>query len=117
MGAGHLLTSSLTVSDKKNIWDDAIGTVTPSDPADIEDEWGRSNTDERIRLVVSGIFRLPWGLTLAPVYQYGSCRPWTAYAGYDVNSVDSARSYQAFDPGTGQLLPTMGVLRGTFGSN
>lgn len=85
LGGGHLLMSSLTFSDKKNIWDDAIGTVTPSDPADIEDEWGRSNTDERLRLVVSGIFRLPWGLTLAPVYQYGSGRPWTAYAGSDVN--------------------------------
>ncbi|HQN97652.1 MAG TPA: TonB-dependent receptor, partial [Thermoanaerobaculales bacterium] len=85
LGGGHLLMSSITFSDKKNIWDDAIGTVTPSDPADIEGEWGRSNTDERVTLVVSGIFRLPWGLALAPVYRYGSGRPWTAYAGYDLN--------------------------------
>jgi len=82
---GHLLTSSLTLSDKQNIMDDALGSVAPSDPNDIEGEWGRSDTDERLRLVVSGIFHLPWGMTLAPVYQYGSGRPWTAYAGYDVN--------------------------------
>ena len=85
LGGGHLLTSSLTLSTKKNLWDDAIGTVTPSDPADIEAEWGRSNTDERIRLVLSGIFHLPWGLTLAPVYEFGSGRPWTVFQGYDVN--------------------------------
>jgi hypothetical protein len=110
LGGGHLLMSSITFSDKKNIWDDAIGTVTPSDPADIEGEWGRSNTDERVTLVVSGIFRLPWGLVLAPVYRYGSGRPWSAYAGYDVNGDGQQWDRLAGDERMGQEGPRVSQL-------
>ena len=69
--------------------DDALTPERPSDSAHPEGEWGRSSTDERFRLVISGIFHLPWGLTLAPVYEYGSGRPWTRLAGWDLNN-DSA---------------------------
>ncbi len=86
---GHLLSASLTISDKKNVMDDALTNVKPSDSADVEGEWGRSSTDERLRLVLNGIFRLPWGLTLAPVYEYGSGRPWTVLVGYDANGDSS----------------------------
>jgi hypothetical protein len=82
---GHLLSASLTFGDKKNIMDDALTNVKPSDSADVEGEWGRSSTDERVRLVVSGVFYLPWGLTLAPVYEYGSGRPWNVLVGDDDN--------------------------------
>ena len=85
---GHLLTSSLTLGDKKNISDDfspAFPYGYPSDPQNIEAEWGRSRSDERWRLVVSGIFNLPWGLTVAPIYEYGSGQPWTHRLGYDYN--------------------------------
>ncbi len=61
------------------------GVASPSDPADLEAEWGPSWTDERYRLVVSGVFRLPWGLTVAPFYEYGSGVPWNRVYGYDLN--------------------------------
>jgi hypothetical protein len=44
---GHLITASFTWADKKNISDDFSPAATdyPSDPADIEAEWGRSRAD------------------------------------------------------------------------
>ena len=86
---GHLLSATLTIADKKNTMDDALTNVKPSDSADVEGEWGRSSTDERVRLVLSGIFHLPWGLTLAPIYEYGSGRPWNVLIGYDANGDSS----------------------------
>lgn len=85
---GHMITASFTVASKKNISDDFSPEFPfgyPSDPADIEAEWGRSRNDERYRLVLSGIFHLPWGITLAPIYQYGSGQPWNHLLGYDYN--------------------------------
>ncbi|NOZ95430.1 MAG: TonB-dependent receptor [Acidobacteria bacterium] len=85
---GHMITASVTVASKKNISDDFSPDFPfgyPSDPADIDAEYGRSRNDERFRFVLSGIFHLPWGLTLAPVYQYGSGQPWNHLLGYDYN--------------------------------
>ena len=81
----HLITAGLLVADKKNILDDPLTLDGPSDPADIEAEWGRSGTWERYRLVTSGIFRLPWDLTLSAIYDYGSGQPWNRIYGYDFN--------------------------------
>jgi hypothetical protein len=85
---GHLLTANLTWADKKNIADDfspAFPTGYPSDPADLENEWGRSRADEEWRFVVSGVFRVPWQITIAPIYEYGSGQPWNRILGYDFN--------------------------------
>jgi hypothetical protein len=82
---GHLIAASLTLADKRNLQDDPQGSPFPSDSADLEAEWGRSATDERYRLVVSGVFRLPWTLTLAPYFEYGSGQPWNRLLGYDFN--------------------------------
>jgi hypothetical protein len=85
---GDLITASVTVADKKNIADDFSPVFPfgyPSDPADIDAEWGRSQADERYRFVLTGIFRLPWQMTLAPIYEYGSGQPWNHRLGYDFN--------------------------------
>ena len=89
---GHLITAGLTVADKKNHVDDTATTGEPSDPADVEGEWGRSGTDERYRLVLSGVFNLPWDMRLATIYEYGSGRPWDRLYGYDFNGDYSANS-------------------------
>jgi len=87
LGGGHLITASFTWADKKNISDDFSPAATdyPNDPADIEAEWGRSRADERYRIILSGVFRLPWQITLAPIYEYGSGQPWNPRLGYDYN--------------------------------
>ena len=35
--------------------------------------------------MLTGIFHLPWELTLAPIYEYGSGQPWNHRLGYDFN--------------------------------
>ena len=87
-GDGHLLTVAMTLADKQNIADDfspAFPIGYPNDPADIDAEYGRSQSDERFRLVASSIFRLPWDITVAPIYEYGSGQPWNHRLGYDFN--------------------------------
>lgn len=88
IAGGHLLQASATFSDKKNISDDfspqfPIGY--PSDPADIDAEYGRSRSDEPFRFVASAIFRLPYRFTLAPILEYGDGQPWNRRIGVDVN--------------------------------
>jgi hypothetical protein len=88
IGGGHLLTGSVTFGDKKNISDDfspEFPTGYPNDPANIGAEWGRARSDERWRVVMSGIFKLPWMMTVAPIYEYGSGQPFTKRLGYDFN--------------------------------
>src|SRR6185295_16012895 len=83
-----LVTASVTLADKKNISDDFSPEFPfgyPNDPARIDDEYGRSRSDERYRIVLTGIFHLPWQLTLAPIYEYGSGQPWNHRLGYDFN--------------------------------
>ena len=83
----HLITAGFVAASKHNIEDDPLATNAQkqSDPADIEAEWGRARTDERYRLVMSGIFRLPWDLTFSAIYNYGSGQPWNRIYGYDYN--------------------------------
>ncbi|HEY0554880.1 MAG TPA: TonB-dependent receptor, partial [Thermoanaerobaculia bacterium] len=85
---GDLITSSLTIASKKNISDDFSPEFPygyPSDPSKIDAEYGRSRGDERYRFVLTGVIHLPWQLTLAPIYEYGSGQPWTHRLGYDFN--------------------------------
>ena len=84
----HIITSSLTWTDKKNIADDfspVFQSGYPSDPADIEAEYGRSRGAEDLRLVLSGIFRLPANFNIGATYIYGTGQPWNTIYGYDYN--------------------------------
>lgn len=49
------------------------------------DEFARTNFDERNRLVFSGVFDLPYGIGLEPIFTAGSPRPYSFLAGQDVN--------------------------------
>lgn len=83
-----LITTSVTFASKHNISDDfspEFPTGYPNDPANIGAEYGRSRGTERYRIVVSGIFHMPWNVTVAPIYEYGSGQPWTHRLGYDYN--------------------------------
>ncbi len=85
---GHVVTASVTVASKHNISDDfspEFPTGYPNDPANIQAEYGRARSMEKYRVVISGIARLPWGINLAPVLEYGAGQPWTQRLGYDYN--------------------------------
>jgi len=123
---GHLLAASVTFSSKKNLGDRWGGFDTPSDPADIDAEWGPSATSERVQFVASAIFNLPWRLTLAPVVLYGSGQPWNRQYGYDANGDAGIGGFADRPPGVGRndqdgpsyrqvnvrLTKTLGVGRG-----
>jgi hypothetical protein len=83
-----LVTASVTVADKKNISDDFSPEFPfgyPNDPSNIDAEYGRSRSDERYHIVLTGVFHLPWELLLSPIYEYGSGQPWNHRLGYDFN--------------------------------
>jgi hypothetical protein len=49
------------------------------------DEFGPSRIDERHRVVMSGVFDLPWGFQVAPILQLASSRPYSATTGFDID--------------------------------
>jgi hypothetical protein len=99
---GNLVTASVTFADKKNLSDDFSPVYTagyPNDPANPEGEWGRSRSNERYHVVLSGVFNVGWGMVVAPIVEYGSGQPWTKRLGYDYNG-DGFNSDRA--PGVGR---------------
>ena len=48
-------------------------------------EWGPTRQDERHRVVATGVFELPYGIQLSPVFQAASARPYNLTAGSDLN--------------------------------
>jgi len=50
-----------------------------------EEEFGPTRLDERHRIVLSGVFNLPWGFQLSPVLQYATARPYSPTAGIDID--------------------------------
>jgi hypothetical protein len=48
-------------------------------------EYARTNFDERNRVVISGVFRLPAGIELSPNFQAASGRPYSFIAGTDID--------------------------------
>jgi hypothetical protein len=49
------------------------------------EEFGPTRLDERHRVVMSGVFELPWGLSLSPIMQFASSRPFSANTGLDID--------------------------------
>jgi hypothetical protein len=85
---GHIVTLSYTLGNKKNISDDfspEFSTGYPSDPGNLEAEYGRSRSDERHRIVATAVIKVPYGISIAPIIEYGSGQPWTRRYGYDYN--------------------------------
>ena len=61
--------------------------MPPQDSFDplAEGEWGPTLQDERHRVVATGVFELPYGIQLSPVFQAASARPYNLTAGSDLN--------------------------------
>ena len=64
---------------------------------------GRRRQDERHRLVAMGVFELPYGIQLSPVFQTASARPYNLTAGSDLNA-DGNNNDRWIDPATGQQV-------------
>ena len=64
-------------------------------------EWGPALQDERHRVVLSGVFNLPWGVQPSPIFQYSSARPYNLTAGSDCNKDGVNNDYAFMNPSTG----------------
>ncbi len=65
----------------------------PSNPLDPFNpvDFGPVPTDERHRFVFSGVFEMPWGFQVAPIFQAASARPYDGIEGQDVLGIGSGR--------------------------
>lgn len=50
-----------------------------------EGEFGPTRLDERHRIVLSGVFDLPFGFQLAPIAQFATARPYSPTTGVDID--------------------------------
>jgi hypothetical protein len=106
-GNSQLLVS-YTLSKAEDITPDQIGLQgvradddgrgrNPDDPAGLPlgfdplHEKGTAPGDQRHRLVVSGLCRLPWDFQFSGIFALASGRPFTAYAGVDLNGDGASR--------------------------
>jgi hypothetical protein len=49
------------------------------------EEFGRTRIDERHRIVMSGVFELPYGIQVSPILQFATARPYSPTAGVDLD--------------------------------
>lgn len=89
----------------------AVVPVNPNEPFG-PGEWGPALTDERHRVVLSGVFSLPWGLQVSPVFQIASAPPYNLTAGKDLTGAGQAGIDRAINPATGQEY-SINAARGT----
>jgi hypothetical protein len=72
-----------------------------------DDEWGPTLYDERHRAVLMGVFELPYGVQLSPVFQAATARPYNLLAGSDLNGDGTATGNGGdrwVDPATGEQV-------------
>jgi hypothetical protein len=102
---------SYTLSKSMNDVGEAFFS-SPVDPADIRRDWGRSDDDQRHRLVVNGAANLPRGFQVSGLLQYYSSLPFNLSSG--VTSLqgttgrpfaDGSPSTANFDVRTAPLIP------------
>ncbi len=70
-------------------------------------EWGPTGNDERHRVVAMGVFEMPWGIQLSPVFQAATARLYNLLAGSDLNRDGTATGNggdRYVDPVTGQQV-------------
>ena len=66
-------------------------------------EWGPSENEERHRVVFYGVFELPFGLQVSPIFQAATPRAYNLTAGRDLNR-DGVNNDLYVDPATGQTV-------------
>ncbi|HEX8142246.1 MAG TPA: TonB-dependent receptor [Pyrinomonadaceae bacterium] len=76
------------------------------------EEFGPSRIDERHRIVMSGVFDLPYNFQLAPIVQLASSRPYSPLANFDIDG-DGRRTIDRLCEGTDIRAALTASLAGT----
>jgi hypothetical protein len=90
-GRKSLYTASYVLSNSRSWGGQPVASysgngiaITPEQQFRPE-EFGPTRIDERHRVVISGVFNVPWGIELAPIVQFATARPYSALAGIDID--------------------------------
>ncbi len=81
LNASYVLASSRAWGGQPVASYSGNGIATTLENQFLEEEFGPTRIDERHRIVVSGVFDIPFGIQLAPILQYASSRPFSATTG------------------------------------
>jgi len=85
LSASYVLASSRSWGGQPVASYTGNGIATTPDNQFKPEEFGRSRFDERHRVVVSGVFSLPYDFQLSPILQLASARPFSATTGLDID--------------------------------
>ncbi len=83
--ASYVLASSRAWGGQPTASYSGNGIVVTPEQQFAEGEFGPTRMDERHRIVVSGVFTLPWQIQLSPIFQWASARPFSANTGLDID--------------------------------
>ncbi|MCA1590190.1 MAG: TonB-dependent receptor [Acidobacteria bacterium] len=102
-----LLNASYVLASSRSWGGQPVASYTGNGIATIpenqfkEEEFGPTRFDERHRVVISGVFNLPWDFQISPILQYATARPYSANAGLDLDGdglTTNDRICQGVDP-------------------
>jgi hypothetical protein len=85
MNASYVLASSRAWGGQPTASYSGNGIAVTPQTQFADGEFGPTRMDERHRIVVSGVFNLPYGFQLSPILQYASARPFSPVLGFDVD--------------------------------
>lgn len=103
------------VFQKANSDADGIGSL-PANPYDLSTEYGRASNDVRHRFVVTGNFRAPWNITLAPFVIVNSGRPFNITLGRDINGDTFNTERPALAPAGADCSDTVNIKCTPYGN-
>jgi hypothetical protein len=83
--ASYVLASSRSWGGQPTASYSGNGIVITPEKQFAEGEFGPTRMDERHRVVISGVFNLPWDIQLSPILQLASARPFSANTGIDID--------------------------------
>lgn len=85
LNAAYVLASSRSWGGQPTASYSGNGIVITPENQFKPEEFGPTRMDERHRIVLSGVFNLPWDFQLAPIMQFATARPYSAISGIDAD--------------------------------
>lgn len=85
LNAAYVLGSSRAWGGQPTASYSGNGIVVTPEAQFREEEFGPTRLDERHRIVISGVFNLPWGFQLSPIAQFATARPYSLISGIDAD--------------------------------
>jgi hypothetical protein len=71
---------------------DFITDLQPANQLNLRAERGLSSFDQRHRLVVNSVLRVPWDVTVSPIFTYSTGHPFNLLLGFDANNDTNANT-------------------------